>query len=94
MSMLDLLEWTGCASGVIGALLLALNNRWSRWGYIAYLASNALWMAFGVITCAPGLVSMQLMFFVTTLIGIRNWILSSRSRPAQVLTRHTRARHA
>ena len=78
--MLHVLEWTGCATGVLGALLLALNNRWSGYGYVSYLLANLLWIAFGVLTLAPGLVAMQSMFMVTTLIGIRNWLFFDRAR--------------
>ncbi len=73
MSLTSFLEWAGCASGLAGACMLALNHRLSGWGFVAFLVSNALWIAFGLLTKAPGLVAMQIGFTATSLLGIRNW---------------------
>ena len=73
MSLTSILEWAGCASGLVGACMLALNHRLSGWGFVAFLVSNALWIAFGLLTKAPGLVAMQIGFTATSLLGIRNW---------------------
>lgn len=69
------LQWIGCAFGVLGALLLALNNRLSGWGFVSFLASNACWMVFAVLTNAPGLFYMQVAFTGTSLLGIYRWVL-------------------
>ena len=69
------LEWAGCVTGIIGALLVALNNAWSKWGFFAYLVSNVAWFGFGLYTGAYGLMWMQGAFMVTTLIGIYRWVL-------------------
>lgn len=58
----DVLQWLGCATGVVGSALLAWPSRWSGWGFVVYLLSNACWIGFGVLTHAPGLVVMQLIF--------------------------------
>lgn len=72
---LSLLEWAGCVTGILGALLLALNNHWSKWGYAAFFASNICWLAFGLQIGSDGLVWMQSAFLLTTLIGICRWLL-------------------
>ncbi len=41
---------------MLGALLLALNNRLSGWGFVSFLASNVCWIGFGVMTDALGLI--------------------------------------
>ena len=69
-----LLQWFGCVFGVMGALLLALNNRYSGWGFVAFLLSNVFWIVYGVITEAPGLIVMQLAFTATSLIGLYKWM--------------------
>lgn len=71
--MITALEWGGCATGVLGALLLALNNRYSSWGFVSFLISNFCWIAFGVITKAEGLVVMQIAFTATSLLGLYKW---------------------
>lgn len=72
------LEWAGCVTGVIGALLVALKNTWSKWGFIAYLVSNVCWFGFGLYHGAAGLVWMQVAFMLTTLVGIYRWVLPVR----------------
>lgn len=70
------LQWIGCAFGVLGALMLALNNRLSGWGFVSFLASNVCWIGFGVMTDAPGLIFMQVAFTATSLLGIYRWMLA------------------
>lgn len=69
------LQWIGCAFGVFGAFLLALNTRFSGWGFVSFLASNGCWIGFAVLTNAPGLFYMQVAFTGTSLLGIYRWVL-------------------
>lgn len=71
----DLLQWAGCATGVLGSALLAWRSRWSGWGFAVYLLSNACWITFGVMTSAPGLVVMQAVFTVTSAVGVWRWLV-------------------
>ncbi len=75
MADVGLLQWAGCATGVLGSMLLAWRSRWSGWGFVVYLLSNAFWIAFGIATRAPGLVVMQGVFTVTSAVGIWRWLL-------------------
>jgi hypothetical protein len=72
------LEWFGCFLGVSGAALLALNNRWSGYGFVLFLASNAAWIGFGLLTSANGLVTMQVVFSLTSAVGIWQWLIKPR----------------
>jgi hypothetical protein len=45
---IDALQWAGCATGVAGALLLALNTKRSGWCFVLFLISNGFWTAFGI----------------------------------------------
>lgn len=74
----DVLQWGGCVTGVLGSLLLAWRSAWSGWGFVVYLVSNAFWIAYGLKTGAPGLVSMQAVFTFTSLVGIWRWLLADR----------------
>lgn len=71
-------EWAGCIFGVAGALLLALNNRYSGYGFVAFLASNAAWILYGILNGAYGMVTMQAVFTFTSLLGIWRWVLRPR----------------
>lgn len=79
--IVDLLQWVGCATGVVGSALLAWRSKWSGWGFVVYLLSNSCWIGFGVLTKAPGLVVMQLVFTATSAIGVWRWLVEPyRSR--------------
>jgi hypothetical protein len=44
-------EWVGCAFGLMGAAMLALNTRFSGWGFVFFLfflLSNICWIRYGV----------------------------------------------
>ncbi|MCA3184497.1 MULTISPECIES: nicotinamide mononucleotide transporter [unclassified Cupriavidus] len=64
------LEWSGCALAMSGSFLVALHNRASRWGWIAYLCSNLVWSAFALVTGTYGLFVQQLGFTATSLYGL------------------------
>lgn len=76
--MTTFFEWFGCFLGVGGATLLSLNNRWSGYGFVLFLASNVAWIGFGWLTSASGLVTMQLVFSVTSVVGIWQWLIKPR----------------
>lgn len=78
-------EWSGCALGLLGAFVLALNNRWSQWGWAAFLASNVAWISYAVSMEAYGLLLQQLGFTITSLIGIRQWMFAKRSSAVSVI---------
>ena len=78
MTTLDALQWAGCATGVAGALLLALNTKHSGWGFVLFLISNGFWLSYGVEIKAHGLVTTQVVFTLTSLIGIYRWLLAAR----------------
>ena len=67
------LEWIGALLGVIGALLLALNMRFSQWGWVAFLVSNIFLITYTVLTGQWGLLTMQLIFTGTSVLGIYRW---------------------
>jgi uncharacterized membrane protein YhhN len=75
------LEWIGCTFGAIGALLLALNTAYSAWGFVAFLVSNVCWIAFGLLTGAPGLVIMQLVMTATSFLGLYRWMAKKPLKP-------------
>lgn len=74
MTLVWYAQWAGCAFGVCGAFMLALNNSLSGWGFVSFLVSNVCWILFGVLTNATGLIFMQVLFTATSLLGIYRWI--------------------
>jgi len=70
----DLIEWSGSGLGLIGAFVLALNLPISGYGFVAFLASNCCWVAWGLRKRAYGLLTMQAGFTITSVLGIVRWI--------------------
>jgi len=73
--MIQFFEYFGTITGILGALLLAANIRFSPWAFVIYLASCAAWIGFGLLTAAPGLVAMQTVFVCANLLGIYRWLI-------------------
>lgn len=76
-------EWIACAFGLAGALLLAINGRYARYGWVLFIASNAGWIAYGYMTGAMGLVVQQIGFSITSALGIYQWFIKPRSQGIQ-----------
>ncbi|HDR9103598.1 TPA: hypothetical protein QDB04_000318 [Burkholderia vietnamiensis] len=72
---LKLVEWAGAILGLLGSLLLALKLDISGWGFAAFLVSNLFWLAYGIKNRAWGLVTMQLGYSITSVMGIYNWFI-------------------
>jgi nicotinamide riboside transporter PnuC len=70
-----LLEYVGAGFGIVGAALLALNNHYSPFAYIFFLASSFFLVIFSLKNSARGLLLMQVAFTLVNLIGIYRWIL-------------------
>lgn len=71
-----LVEWSGSLTGLIGAALLATNSDVSGLGFVAFLLSNACWIAFSLYTRAWGLLVMQIGFTLTSVWGIWRWLIA------------------
>lgn len=78
--MSSMMEWAGCAFGLLGALLLAINCRLSRWGWVSFLVSNAAWIAYSILTGAHGLLLQQAGFTITSAIGLRRWFFPATAK--------------
>ncbi len=81
LSLLPILEWSGCLLSILGSFLLARNDRCSRYGFVAFLFANVLWFGYAVMTKAPGLALQQIAFTATSIYGIRTWF--GRPKPQE-----------
>ena len=68
--IVDVLEWTGSLSGLLGAFLLATQSRVSRYGWLAFLSANVAMIAFALGIGRYGLLVQQIGFMATSLLGI------------------------
>lgn len=76
----NLIEFLAAAFGVLGTALLALNGPRAGWGFVAYLVSNAGWIAFAWTHGHWGLLAQQAIFTGTSLLGVWVWLLRPRRR--------------
>lgn len=69
--MMDLLQWPAMAASIVAAWLVASTQKRRRsWGFWIFLASNALWVAWGWPAHAYALVALQVCLAVMNIRGI------------------------
>lgn len=69
------LEALGAATGVLGTALLAFKTRWAGLGFVAYLVSNVALILFFLDHGLNGLLLMQAVFTVFSVVGIWQWLV-------------------
>ena len=76
---LHALDWIGSALGILGAYVLALNMRVSRYGWIAFLAANVAYIALTKELGIGGMLVQQLAYMGSSLFGFyRSFLAPSR----------------
>jgi hypothetical protein len=68
-------KWIGTATGVAGAVLIALNIGIVGTGFWLFLASSVLWSLVAWIQREPSLIVLQAAFTIINLIGIYRWAI-------------------
>ncbi len=73
MDWLDLLQWPAMAVTIAAAWLTSSHGRWNRsWGFWLFIASNALWVAWGWHAHAYALIALQVALAGINIRGARN----------------------
>ncbi|MCP4121406.1 MAG: hypothetical protein GY751_06595 [Bacteroidetes bacterium] len=67
-------EWAGSITGLIGAAVLSTNTSLSGWGFVLFLISNLFLIFYAFQNRANGLLTMQLGFTATSVLGITRWL--------------------
>ncbi len=65
-------EWLGALMGLLGSWMVAMDGDLSKYGFIGFLVSNLCWIAFGLRKKAWGLLTMQVGFTGSSLLGLYN----------------------
>ena len=68
--MLLAIEWTASALSMLGALLVARQN---KRGFILWTASNALWIAIAITNRMWGMAPTLGYFTATSIYGLKKW---------------------
>ena len=74
MISLSLLEWAGSIIGILGAGLLAIRCKYSGYGFVLFLISNVFLITYAQLTQQNGIVTMQIAFTLTSILGIYRWL--------------------
>lgn len=69
-------EAWGAYTGIPGALMLAMNNGYSHYGWALFLASNISWIVFAMRGNYNKLLFQQMAFMATTLLGLWNTVIA------------------
>lgn len=69
--VLLVLEWGAAALTIYGAWLLANKGKHESWGFVLFLAANALWICFAWLQGHTGMLVQQLVLTAISLQGIR-----------------------
>jgi nicotinamide riboside transporter PnuC len=65
--------WIGSITGVIGAILVAFNFEFSKFGYFFFLVSSITWAIQANKNKDKALLSINLAFTIINIIGIYRW---------------------
>lgn len=72
MNWLDLVQWPAMAATLVAAWLIAAHSETRRhWGFWLFLASNALWIVWGLHAGAHALIGLQLGLAALNIRGAR-----------------------
>lgn len=71
-----LIELLAALMGMLGTALLAFNFRWSGFGFVAYLVSNAGWLWFSYGHGYWPMFWQQVVFTLFSFVGIWRWLVA------------------
>lgn len=77
-------EAVGAALGLLGALVLAINGKHASLGWLGFLGSNIALIVFAARAGLYGVLTLQLGFMVTSLIGVWQGLLKPLLRNANL----------
>lgn len=73
MANLSVMKWIGTATGVAGALIVAMNLGLVAHGFVLFLVSSILWSLVGWMQREASLVVLQGTFTAINVVGIVRW---------------------
>ena len=74
MKLVAVLKWTGCACGMIGALIQALHIPISGWGWVFYTANSLFWLVASIQMRERSLIVQSIVYTILNVVGIYRWL--------------------
>ncbi len=73
---MTLIEMAGSGFGIFGALLIASNTQFSKYGWIGFALSSVLLTGYTYAIQSWGLFALQVCFCLTNAMGLWRWLIS------------------
>lgn len=81
MELINLVQWPAMVVTVVAAWYVASNRKGTRnWGFWLFLASNVLWIVWGLYSSAPALVTLQLCLAAMNIRGAKKTNVESAAK--------------
>jgi len=71
--LLELLEYSGSFLALLGATMVARNDKHSKWGFVAFVISNFLLSTWSIMMGAYGLLTLNVFYLCINVYGINKW---------------------
>jgi hypothetical protein len=71
----DIIEILGAIFGMIGAVLMAFNNPYSKYGWVFFMGANVCWMTFSINKSMMFLFTQELVFLCINIFGLWRWVI-------------------
>ena len=86
MFSLQTLNWIGSVTGILGAVMVALNagNRVTGYGFAVFAFSAAVWILSGFLQGEPALTVQYFVLLAINLFGVYRWLVLKPSRTGTV----------
>lgn len=81
--MIEILKWFASISGMIAALMVALDSgrRVTGWGFVLFLFSSIAWITTGLIDEEGALATQNVVLFGINLLGVYRYLI--RKKPVE-----------
>lgn len=73
----EIIRWSASASGIIAAIIVALNlgRRATGLGFVVFTASSVTWILAGYMEDLPSLVTQNAVLTAVNALGIYRWLI-------------------
>lgn len=79
--MNDILEWTATISGIVAAVMIALNigRRVTGYGFIIFLVCSISWVLFGIMENDDGLAIQNVVLTAINFLGVYRYLIAKHA---------------
>jgi hypothetical protein len=77
MDVGDLIRWSAAASGIVAAIIVALNlgRRITGVGFVVFTWSSISWIVAGYLENLPSLITLNVALTIINILGVYRWLI-------------------